>query len=446
MSETKPTQAKPNQPTLTKQQVIDGINQFIANNQGKNIADGIKDIVESSGATVITELFGVSSISSFYLQLATEHPTHETELKALARESNPYFINDTKKFMEYINRDWEHSRYNCNVFMQDGHNKAATPLAIPNGTITYLGARTHRGKTTAMVSMAADALNQGKTVYFYTNEETTEQIILRLIKARLFYNVCPDYMGTDDYIETLASMVPAGVNLNNEIIAALKKGNGTQLHKDIQQAFIDVSKDLHNHKLNIIDGLSQHTFDDIKTSLSLLNAGDVVLLDYIQHIRRPAEKTAQRELATASQDIADIAAKHDLVIIAGAQMNRDAENDDDDDDKPKQKGSVQKPDKLHEKYLREAGDLEQDANIIILIGHQPNPNPDKPPKRFYKITKQRNHAGDTHRYLIDDNATFSLYGCRVVGGMLEYFKPFEAEQADADNGKKQTPMFMKPKL
>lgn len=444
MTEPKPTRAKASQQTLTKEQVIDGINKYIESNhdkEPKTVVDGIRAFVDASGVDAVQKALGVSHIYKFYHELSKLHVRLEQELLALARATNPYFINDTTAFMKYINRDWEKTQYSCNVFKQDGADHVATPVAFPNGTLSYIGARTHRGKTTAMISIAADALNQGKTVYIYTNEESPEQIIARLIKARLFYNLCPYYDGTDEDVEPLNNIVPAGVNLNTIMNAALKgNGNGSPLHKHIQQAFLDVNDDLHKGNLNIINGVAQRSFDDIVASLEMLKSGDVVLLDYIQHIRKPAATQAYLQIQQASQTIADTAVLKDLVIIAGAQLNRDAENDDDDTDNEKK---VQKPDKLGAQYFRESGDIEQDANIIIQIGQQAHPDTDRDPTRFYKILKQRNHAGDEHRYLIDDNARFSLYGCKCTGGMLDYFRPEKPDTKGTDKTDK--PKFIIPK-
>ncbi|MCF0232617.1 MAG: hypothetical protein HUJ63_10235 [Enterococcus sp.] len=159
-----------------------------------------------------------------------------------------------------------------------------------------------------------------------------------------------------------------------------------------------------------------------------IKPGAVVFLDYIQHARKPDAPTAQLQLQKLSQTIADAAALRDFIVVSGAQLSRGsmenvAKND---------------PDKLGEQYLRESGDLEQDAHIIIQIGMQRLPDGDTDKfgcnvSRFFEILKHRDHEQDTSQYRILDNAGFSLYGC-LIDGTLEYFEPVTFEKTAKGKG------------
>ena len=372
---------------------LDSIKALAAKNPSKTIFEYTKEYLQDDGNMHgITAKFG-GNINAFYLAMAdTCTGTDADKFKALAVRR--FFVNDVAGFLERMRRKDDKAHYSCNVFMQRKSQKDMTPVPVKfkQGTLSYIGARTGRGKTTAMMSIAMDALHQGKRVFFYTNEETTDQITMRAIRAQYFADNVDEYgnitaVNDDDWVNAAREHKPGAI----DAVAAM----------------------LQQKQFTIIDGLAQRSFADIPASLEILQAGDVVLIDYIQHIRKPTTQEMgggaadYKALQYASQAIADIAAMRDLIVIAGAQLNRNATQDD--------KGTAvddnQAPDKLGEQYFRESGDLEQDADTIIQIGKQDIA--DGAPRRFYKIIKHRGCPQDSTVYAIKDDAAFSLYGCFI---------------------------------
>ena len=402
-----------------QRQVIDGIKDFASKN-GKGIADATKEYLNNDGNRQgIANKFG-GNIATFYLAMAQEFPGDADKFKAMAAGSNRYFVNSLDKFFERLRNMDDRAHYACNVFMQSrsARDKTPTPVKFKQGTLSYIGARTGRGKTTAMLSIAMDALHQGKRVYFYTNEETTDQIIMRAIRAQYFFDNVDDNgnightIDDDDWTACIKSH-PTCMT-----VKATNTANGSTIQVNAQgiaKAIATIESMMAKKQFTIIDGLAQRAWADIPASLAMLDAGDVVLLDYIQHIRKPSTQEMgggaadYKALQFASQSIADIAAMNDLIVIAGAQLNRNATSDD--------KGTAiddnQAPDKLGEQYFRESGDLEQDADTIIQIGRQELAN-GQPVKRFYKIIKHRGCPQDSTIYAINDNAAYSIYGCVIV--------------------------------
>lgn len=380
---------------------LDSIKALAAKNPSKTIFEYTKEYLQDDGNMHgITAKFG-GNINAFYLAMAdTCTGTDADKFKALAVRR--FFVNDVAGFLERMRRKDDKAHYSCNVFMQRKSQKDMTPVPVKfkQGTLSYIGARTGRGKTTAMMSIAMDALHQGKRVFFYTNEETTDQITMRAIRAQYFAD------NVDEYGNITAVDDDDWVNAAREH----KPGAPGAIHRAIDA----VAAMLQQKQFTIIDGLAQRSFADIPASLEILQAGDVVLIDYIQHIRKPTTQEMgggaadYKALQYASQAIADIAAMRDLIVIAGAQLNRNATQDD--------KGTAvidgnQAPDKLGEQYFRESGDLEQDADTIIQIGKQDIA--DGAPRRFYKIIKHRGCPQDSTVYAIKDDAAFSLYGCFI---------------------------------
>lgn len=60
---------------------------------------------------------------------------------------NSYIISNIQEFDEFVKNKNEKSDYKCRIFSIDEKN----PVIFPKGTISYIGARTGRGKTTALI-------------------------------------------------------------------------------------------------------------------------------------------------------------------------------------------------------------------------------------------------------------------------------------------------------
>lgn len=415
-------------------------------------AQAVQEFIQAEGnAMAITNVFG-RDLKGFYKECATRWPTDAAAFKKAANDwfVGKFFVNDAGLFLDDIQKtDDETAYYHCKVFQQlDKNTKKVKPVKFPNGSLSYIGARTGRGKTTAMISMAVDAVTQDKTTYFFTNEEGTKQIIMRLVKAFLYLDFATgawpasfDYNDKKcnyDFEPTAMQDLDIERDYTQFIRDTLKhpemEAKGHELQRHVWASFKKVANLLASRQITIIDGLAQKTFDDLEMTLENIKAGAVVFLDYIQHARKPEASTAQLQLQKLSQTIADAAALKGFVVVSGAQLGR---------------GSMEgvgknDADKLGEQYFRESGDLEQDAHIIIQIGMQKLPDGTTDDfgcnvSRFYEILKHRDHEQDTSQYRIMDNAGFSLYGC-TFDGTLEYFTPMDVpgdkkKKEPSSNGK-----------
>lgn len=433
---------------MTKEDFFKLMDEDVAKNKTKP-ATAVQEFAQLEGnAMAITEVFG-KDWRMFYNECAKRWPADAKQFKQCGLDwfRAKFFVNDATKFLERIKTtDDEKAYYHCKVFQQlDKETNKPMPLKFPNGTLSYIGARTHRGKTTAMISMAVDAVQQGKTTFFFTNEESCHQIIMRLVKAFLYADYATgkwpaSFMENQsrhnyDIDPTAKQDLLIGRDYTKFIQETLKDAgaeNGRhELQRHVWASFRKVAELMQQKKITIIDGLEQRTFDDFETTLEMIPTGAVVMLDYIQHIRKPENKggAEYKVLQVASQAIADKAAQRDFVLVSGAQLSR---------------GSMEgqgkyDPDKLGEQFMRESGDLEQDAHIIVQIGQQALPEGMVDAygcnvSRFYEILKHRDHEKDTSQYRILDNAAFSLYGC-IVDEELVYFKKTDVPKDDGNGAK-----------
>lgn len=417
----------------------------------QKIANGLESKADFSGlvkeALEENEITGGERIRILEI-IADTHPEHAAELRRLLRSENKAYICNLD---EYTRRKKDPNRnkgYTCNVFRQN-NNKAdeVRPLTIPAGTLSYIGARTHRGKTTALISIAMDAIRQnaglkeaGKPcskVVFITTEETPEQIFDRMIKAILYTEqkantgIFNAYTGElNGGIDELDGPINFFMQRYEPNLINQTPGN---LQEGIYASFETLKGYLDAELFAIIDHTQQRTFEELIATIKTLDNNSILLLDYIQHCKSPRENGVNNRqviIQGESQALADLAGQKDLVIIAGGQFNRKG------DEKAKEEDKL-KADFLDPTLFRESGDIEQDAHLIIGIGQQsvkPDDNGGKTqPRRFYEILKQRGHPQDTNKYSIADKTLFSLYSCKVSKtdkgkDILEYFTELETQK------------------
>ena len=114
-------------------------------------------------------------LKTYESQIATEYNGDKAQAKEALKKLFRRFPNThVKHWDSYIDSvvNFDDSKdYKSGIFER----------RFPTGTISYIGARPGRGKTTILVNIALDALNQGKPVIFVTAEETTKQINSGLI-------------------------------------------------------------------------------------------------------------------------------------------------------------------------------------------------------------------------------------------------------------------------
>lgn len=408
--------------------------------QKQDFAGLMKEILEE------TEITGGEKARLFEL-IADRYPEHGPEIKRLARKENKAYICTLD---EYTRRKKDTSRnkgYICNVFMQSNNKKhEVRPLTIPTGTLSYLGAMTHRGKTTALVSIAMDAIRQnaelkaaGKPfskVVFITTEETPEQVFDRMIKAILY----TEQKSNSDIFSAYTGELVGEIDELDERLNAymqdyqpsLLQAAPKNLKEGIFASFETLQRYLKDELFAVIDHTQQRTFEELTATIKTLDNNSILLLDYIQHCKSPLNNGVNNRqviIQGESQTLADLAGQKDLVIISGGQFNRKGKDVEKEADK-------YKADFLDPTLFRESGDIEQDAHLIIGIGQQsikPDGNGgETPPRRFYEILKQRNHPQDTNKYTIADRTLFSLYSCKVSktdkgGKQLDYFTEWKPQ-------------------
>lgn len=349
-------------------------------------------------------------LKTYESQIATEYNGDKAQAKEALKKLFRRFPNThVKPWDSYIDSvvNFDDSKdYKSGIFER----------RFPTGTISYIGARPGRGKTTILVNIALDALNQGKPVIFVTAEETTKQILTRFIlcktatnnpsDGRLVYDSFKPRTALYNYIKDNARNLPQMPVDNRDFFGETSDTIGEYIN---------------NKKLTIFEAYGA-TWQELTDFISDQEAGSVILIDYIQHLKSPenlATQTRQIQIQETSHQLADLAGLYGLILICGAQFNREAKGN------GQGKPDLLKADSFDETSFREAGDIEQDGHILIGIGKDP-----KAEVLFYSCMKDREASPDNGKcWKLKKNMAYSfLQGDKDdQGNKIEYNKQGKEE-------------------
>lgn len=140
---------------------------------------------------------------------------------------------------------------------------------------------------------------------------------------------------------------------------------------------------------------------------ALANRYEVVFIDYLQLIRPPRTANRTEAVTAISIDLHTMAQANKITVVALSQLSRPE----------KQKGGKEPAPTMAS--LRESGQLEQDANVILLLYKE---NPDIPnSRRVLKVEK--NKEGETGKIYLEFDGktqTFSEAKQSFYEGMREF--------------------------
>lgn len=195
--------------------------------------------------------------------------------------------------------------------------------------LIIIGARPSMGKTQHALAIAKSAAMHGSTVGFFSIEMDTEQLVNR-------------YLLEDDRIDTRNLL---SGQLSNEEWIALDEQAGK----------------LYDLPIHILDHHSIRYLSNIKSEARRLkrkNNLSLLIIDYLGLIRTNMKfERRQLEIAHITSELKSLAKELGIPIIALSQLKR-----------PDTPGKTRAP-RLED--LREAGDIEQDADIVLFI-HKPD--------------------------------------------------------------------------
>ncbi len=264
--------------------------------------------------------------------------------------------------------------------------------------LIIVAARPGMGKSSFMLSMAMHMAMQEKVpVVIYSLEMSKEQLVMRAL-----------------------SML-SGVPLQN-----IRRGF---VNEEDRNKLISSALDLSRCEIYIDDTPGLSTTDvRIKTRKLKKEKGvEVAFIDYLQLLRPPTRRSSrQEEVAEISRNLKALAKELSIPVVALAQLSRQVEHRSD------------KRPQLAD--LRESGQIEQDADLIIFI-HRPeyykrNPSPEEQGIAEIIVAKQRQGpTGIVKVAFLKDTASFKPLTLGISTNTEEYeqeFEDFSEDEFDLD--------------
>jgi len=357
------------------------------------------------------------------------HAPEEKEMEAAAGEM--------EKAMATLAAPKEQSRFiSFNEYLLDcktyDPDKDFTPalfnVPFPDGTVSYIGARTSRGKTASMLNLAREAITAAtpRRVFFVTLEMSPKQLLTRLALSLVYARCAATGTASIDELKKQTRpmrdyyRIVRGLDVDDQ-------GGGYQITTGTTAALDSIRAALNNKSLVMYDARGAGLDQIINTIRANTEKGTLVLLDYIQRMPSPKEvsDSTYMRVKGISDRVLNLAAATDAVIVAGAQFTRPTKE---------QKAANKKRDSFDDTSFRESGDLEQDAHCAIGIGWW-NENKDN---RFFEVLKVRDGDIPKHPYRLIWDGAFQYMA--NSGEAAEEIKPGEAPEKPPEKPADKTPV------
>lgn len=250
-----------------------------------------------------------------------------------------------------------------------GYSSLDKFIGFTPGAITLVGGRPSHGKTTFMfnllLEMAKLYTNDGYKFYFFTYEEPTKNIAVKLIN-RL---TAVDLSGYFRQYENLAKPT------NYEFIKAYLKDQRTDI-SELEKAKNEFRELVDGGRITVID--KNYSVEELSSLIAYLNSKEQiggVFIDYIQRMRTDRRTQDKRtEIAHISDQVLQIAKENGLPLILGAQLNRSSAQT-----------GTKKPTL---ESLKEAGNLEEDANTVLSVYNESREKEETEDGQEYKTLRE----------------------------------------------------------
>lgn len=212
-----------------------------------------------------------------------------------------------------------------------------------------VGARTGVGKSVFAINNLVAALEQDKTVLFFSLEMSRREVLSRIIASM---SLIP--------IRTIEEAQPMSEDEEERYRAAIDKLRKSKLKLDT------------NPKVTI-DYIKRQSIKQAQSEDGL----DMIIIDYLQliDIDTRRNKSRQEGVADVSRNLKILAKELNVPVLVLAQLNR--EQRDDEDPTPKISD------------IRDSGAIANDSNIIILIDRRNDDDEAIDPKATFIIGKNR---------------------------------------------------------
>lgn len=246
-----------------------------------------------------------------------------------------------------------------------GYTELDKKISIKPSATTIIAGRTGHGKTAFMLNLLLNmsSLYPTESFYFFSFEEPVKNIFLKLLSS---------VSGKDLFF----------------VSKYIKEGR-TDI-SEIEEAKTSLKEKIDSRRVVLIgENYSVEDLDRILTTKRVKEERiSVVFLDYIQRMKTEQKTEGERTKINAISDgVLQIAKRTGLSLVAGAQLNRETDT----------KGSHRV------ENLKESGNLEEDANLILTVYNEAREKPDEtfidPVNLDIKVLKNREGEANTKTIL-----------------------------------------------
>jgi replicative DNA helicase len=201
-------------------------------------------------------------------------------------------------------------------------NKMTTGFG--KGDLVIIAARPAMGKTSLVLNMVQNLIDNGKGVAFFSLEMPAEQLMLRLLSIK------------------------TSIPLQKLRVGDMDDGQWSRLNDAVEK--------MHNSKL-FVDDQGSVNINQVKSRMRKLKSQhpeiEMCVIDYLQIMASSGNRDRHLEVSEMSRGLKMLARELGMPIIALSQLNRGLESRND------------KRPMLSD--IRESGSIEQDADIILFV-------------------------------------------------------------------------------
>ncbi len=216
------------------------------------------------------------------------------------------------------------------VYIKTGIERLDEALHISPGDFIIIGGRPSAGKTALSLQIAASMAKQDYTVYYFSLETSKRKLGARLMANQIY---CP-----------LDTVKNKAVSLN------------------------EIDGQAKNMKMPLYIRSAAGKNVAWMKAQALRKKAQVIFVDYLQLIHETGAKDRYAAITTISIALHELAQTTGIVVVALAQLNRN----------PSKPGATPT-----NSDLRESGQIEQDADAIILLSG------DNPDKYLFRLSKNK---------------------------------------------------------